>query len=341
MDIISEFDLTSYNSFAVRCKAEAFCEVTDQNTLLSALDHAHENRMPVLVLGGGSNVLFTADYPGLVIHIGLPGIAVEQQDGDLLQVCFGAGENWHHSVMYCLRNGFYGIENLALIPGTVGAAPIQNIGAYGVEIAEVFVSLQALEVNSGEIWTFDREACRFGYRDSVFKHGRPGELIVTSVTLQLSRQVASRTSYQALQEELKDRGHTESPTPEQVAEAVMAIRRRKLPDPTVLANCGSFFKNPLISKNQYQELCERFESVPVFAIDNDPDLVKVPAAWLLDSAGWKGRRAGACGVHREQAVVLVNYGGATGTELLALARDMQKSVLDNFGIPLEPEVRII
>ena len=341
MDIISEFDLTGYNSFAVNCRAAAFCEATDQIELLTALDYANEKSLPVLILGGGSNVLFTADFPGLVVHIGLPGIAIEPLDSELLQVQFGAGENWHQCVMYCLKKGFYGIENLSLIPGTVGAAPIQNIGAYGVELAEVFVHLEALEVNSGELWTFDREACRFGYRDSVFKHGRPGELIVTSVTLQLSRSAVPRTDYQALQNELIDRGTRENPTPEQVAEAIMAIRRRKLPDPTVLPNCGSFFKNPVISKSHYLEICERFESVPVFTVPDDPDGVKVPAAWLLEKAGWKGRREGACGVHREQAVVLVNYGGATGEQLLALARDMQKSVLDSFGITLEPEVRII
>ena len=341
MNIVSEFDLTHYNSFAVSCKAEAFCEVSDQNALLSALAYADENRLPVLILGGGSNVLFTADFPGLVVHINLPGITVEEHAEESVLVRFGAGENWHHIVMYCLKNRLYGIENLALIPGTIGAAPIQNIGAYGVELADVFVSLEALEVNSGDSWTFDREACRFGYRDSVFKHGRPGELIVTSVTLQLSRKSAPRTDYQALQEELSDRGLTESSTPQQVADAVMAIRRRKLPDPAVLPNCGSFFKNPLVSKRHYEEICQRFATVPAYGVSEQPDLVKIPAAWLLDKAGWKGKRTGACGVHKEQAVVLVNYGGATGAQLLSLARDMQESILDGFGITLEPEVRII
>ena len=341
MEIVNKFDLTRYNSFAVSCCAEAFCAVTDENSLLRALDHAHGKRLPVLILGGGSNLLFTADYPGLVIHIKLPGITVEELDGDSVRIRIGAGENWHQLVMYCLKNGLYGIENLALIPGTVGASPIQNIGAYGVELADVFDSLDALEVNSGDVWTFDREACRFGYRDSVFKHGQPGELIVTSVTLLLSRSAAPDTGYQALQQELMERGVSNNPTPEQVAEAVMTIRRRKLPDPAVLPNCGSFFKNPVVGSNVYQNLSERFDSVPAFKVPHEPDLVKIPAAWLLDKSGWKGRNLGACGVHKEQAVVLVNYGGATGVQLLELARDMQQSVLDNFGINLEPEVRII
>lgn len=341
MNIINEFDLTAYNCFAVNCRAEAFCAVTDQQSLLSALDYASEQRLPVLILGGGSNILLTDDYPGLVIHICLPGMTVEELSGDTVQVRLGAGENWHQAVMSCLNSGLYGIENLALIPGTAGAAPIQNIGAYGVELADSFVSLEALEINSGESWTFNREACRFGYRDSVFKHGKPGELIVMSVTLNLSRAASPRTGYQALQEELAERGQGEDPTPEQVAEAVMAIRRRKLPDPGVLPNCGSFFKNPLISKHHCEQICERFESVPVYRLPDDPEVVKIPAAWLLDMAGWKGHREGACGVHREQAVVLVNYGGATGAQLLTLARDMQQSILDRFGITLEPEVRII
>jgi UDP-N-acetylmuramate dehydrogenase len=243
--------------------------------------------------------------------------------------------------MYSLKKGFYGIENLALIPGTAGAAPIQNIGAYGVELASSFVELTALEVNSGELWTFDREDCRFGYRDSVFKHGNPGELIVTSITLDLSLEAAPNTDYAALREELERRGQGSEPTPQQVAEAVMAVRRRKLPDPQELPNCGSFFKNPVLEQAVYQSLMAGFGDVPAFPVADQPEQVKVPAAWLLEKAGWKGRRLGSVGVHSAQAVVIVNYGGASGTALLKLARDMQKSVLETFGITLEPEVRIV
>ncbi|MBT8147283.1 MAG: UDP-N-acetylmuramate dehydrogenase [Gammaproteobacteria bacterium] len=341
MDIINDFDLSAYNCFAVSCRAQAFCAVSDNGMLMTALEYASENSLPLLVLGGGSNVLFSGDFPGLVIHIRMPGITVDEQDEESLHIRIGAGENWHQLVMYCLNNGFYGIENLALIPGTVGAAPIQNIGAYGVELEEVFTSLEALEVASGERWTFDREACAFGYRDSIFKHGRPGELIVTSVTLQLSRSSAPKTDYQALQLELEAMGVPDSPSPEQVAEAVMAIRRRKLPDPAVLPNCGSFFKNPVVPRSVYEGIAERFDSVPSYSVPQQPDQVKVPAAWLLDKVGWKGHRKGPCGVHKDQAVVLVNYGGASGAQLLDLARDMQLSVLDKFGITLEPEVRIL
>ncbi len=341
MNLIRNFDLIKHNSFAVNCKAAAFCEVADLNSLLQALDYANEKNMPVLVLGDGSNMLFSEDYHGLVIHISLSGMSSVEQDADVVQVQLGAGENWHRFVMQSLDQKLYGVENLALIPGTVGAAPIQNIGAYGVEISDVFVSLEALEINSGEICKFNREDCLFGYRDSIFKKGAPGELIVTSVTLQLSRTPQTRTEYQSLAEELDKRKSLDKPTPRQVAAAVMAIRKRKLPDPGFLPNCGSFFKNPVISNEAYQELCASFNSVPAYPEPDVPHMVKVPAAWFLEQAGWKGRREGACGVHTEHAVVLVNHGGASGSELLKLARDMRKSVLDRFGVRLEPEVRII
>ncbi|MEZ5491893.1 MAG: UDP-N-acetylmuramate dehydrogenase [Gammaproteobacteria bacterium] len=341
MQILTDFDLTPYNTFAVSCRAYAFCEVFDSSSLRRALDYASAESLPVLVLGGGSNVLFSDDYPGLVIRMGIPGIELIEEDGDQVQVRAGAGENWHQLVMHCLINGFYGLENMVLIPGTTGAAPIQNIGAYGVELSRFLVNLTALEVNSGELWTFDREACQFGYRDSVFKHCRPGELIITSVTLQLSRTAAPETGYQALQEELQRRQAGTEPDPLLVAQAVMAIRQSKLPDPALLPNCGSFFKNPVVDEATCQALEGRFGEVPVFPLPEQPGYVKVPAAWLLDRAGWKGQRRGAAGVHRNQAVVLVNYGGATGAELLALARDMQRSVAEEYGISLEPEVRII
>lgn len=341
MDIISDFDLSAYNCFAISCRARAFCAASNQEMLLQALGYANANSLPLLILGGGSNVLFSSDFPGLVIHIRVPGISVIEQDERSAQIRIGAGENWHQFVMYCLKNNFYGVENLALIPGTVGAAPIQNIGAYGVELEEVFSSLEALDVASGELWTFDREACGFGYRDSIFKHGSPGELIVTSVTLRLSRFAAPKTEYQALKQELEEMGAPDSPSPAQVAEAVMSIRRRKLPDPAVLPNCGSFFKNPVVPRPVYERIAERFDSVPSYSVPQQPDQVKIPAAWLLDKAGWKGRRKGPCGVHKDQAVVLVNYGGASGAQLLDLARDMQLSVLEGFGVTLEPEVRIL
>lgn len=341
MKFFADCDLTPFNTFAVACRARAFCTVTSPAQLLEALDAAYSEQLPVLVLGGGSNVLLVDDYPGLVVRMGIPGIEVLGEEGEAVLLRIGAGENWHQLVINCLNNGFYGIENLALIPGTAGAAPIQNIGAYGVELAEVLETLSALEINSGETWSFDRQACQFGYRDSVFKHGRSGELIITELTLRLSRLPRARTGYQALQEELSRRQCGSEPTPLQVAEAVMAIRRRKLPDPRVLPNCGSFFKNPRIDQAIYQALAASHAEVPVFVDPANPGRLKIPAAWLLDQAGWKGHRRGAVGVHREQAVVLVNYGGASGADLLALARDMQRSVADRFGITLEPEVRII
>jgi len=342
MQILEDFDLAALTTFAVPARARAFVEITDERELIPALEYAQDEQLSLLILGGGSNILFTDDYPGLVVHMAIPGIAVDPGAGERHRLRVGAGENWHRFVMFCLKHGFYGIENLVLIPGTVGAAPMQNIGAYGVELADVFVELTALEVNSGDIWTFDRSDCRFGYRDSVFKHGRPGELIITSVTLELHGEPAVNASYGALQEELAARDASSAPAPADVAAAVMAIRRRKLPDPAVLPNCGSFFKNPVIDAGIRDALRERFDQMPEFPVaDGKPGQVKVPAAWLLDQAGWKGKRRGALGVHREQAVVIVNYGGATGAQVVSLARDMQQSVMDGFGITLEPEVRII
>ncbi|MCB1669885.1 MAG: UDP-N-acetylmuramate dehydrogenase [Gammaproteobacteria bacterium] len=341
MEIFADFDLTPCNTFAVASRARAFCTVREQADLLQALAYAVEQDLPLLVLGGGSNVLFIDDYPGLVVHMAMPGIERLEQDDNRVLLQVGAGENWHNLVMWCLRKGFYGIENLALIPGTVGAAPIQNIGAYGVELATVFACLTALEANSGEFWTFQRDDCQFGYRDSVFKHGRPGELIITTVTLQLSLAPVPVTDYRTLHEELERRHGDSVPSPQQVADAVIAIRQSKLPDPARLPNCGSFFKNPVIDQATFQTLSARYDRIPVFPVPDQPGQIKIPAAWLLDQAGWKGRRQGAAGVHREQAVVLVNHGGASGAELLALARDMQAAVLDRFGIALEPEVRIV
>jgi len=341
MDIHTDYDLSSYNSFAVPSRARGFCIVKDRESLEGALAYAAEQNLSLFILGGGSNVLFTADFPGLVIHIALSCIEIQVLKNDQVELKLGAGENWHQIVMYCIQNNLYGIENLALIPGTVGAAPIQNIGAYGVELAKTFQSLEAVEISSGKLLVMSKSDCDFGYRDSIFKRALANQLIITSVTLGLSSIAAVTADYGALKDEMGKLDADIEVTPKHVAAAVMAIRQRKLPDPGLLPNAGSFFKNPLISLTKYEDLRQQYDDVPSFRLPGVAGQVKVPAAWLLDQSGWKGRKQGAVGVHEHQAVVIVNYGGASGAEVLRLARDMQQSIQDDFGIALEPEVKII
>lgn len=341
MDIKIDYDLSSHNSFAVPSRARAFCVVTTDEDLDRALAYAAEKDLSLFILGGGSNVLFTADFPGLVAHIACPGIATEVAPGNRVKVKLGAGENWHQIVMYCLKNSLYGIENLALIPGTVGAAPMQNIGAYGVELAETFVSLEAVEINSGKRLIMAKGDCKFGYRDSIFKHVMANKVVITSVTLSLCTNPTVRADYGALKSELDTLGPDMAVTPERVARAVMAIRQRKLPDPGLLPNAGSFFKNPEISQARFDSLRQDYGDVPGFSQPGTEGKVKVPAAWLLDQAGWKGRRQGAVGVHQHQAVVIINHGGGSGAEVLQLAKAMQESINELFGIALEPEVQVV
>lgn len=340
MPLQENFDLTPFNAFAVRCRARWFAEARTGEGMAEALEAASAAGLPVLVLGAGSNLLFTGDYPGLVLHVGIPGMTFEPARGSGVMVRCGAGENWHQLVMSCLQRGLGGIENLALIPGTVGAAPVQNIGAYGVELQDVFHELEAVDMASGRSFLMSSADCEFGYRDSVFKNRLANRAIIVSVALLLDSRSEPNTQYLALRDELAAMGAARV-TPALVAEAVMSIRRRKLPDPAVLPNCGSFFKNPVVDRACLDALAQRFGEVPAFSAGEHQPGIKIPAAWLLDKLGWKGRRTGPVGVHRDQAVVVVNYGGATGKQIQAFARDMQDSVEQAFGIRLEPEVRII
>lgn len=336
-DLIQEqVELSPYNSFGIYARAACFANVHNLNELHAALGYASRHGLPVQILGGGSNVLFTADFPGLVLHIGFSGIELLVVPG---LVKAAAGENWHQFVSFCLQNELYGIENLALIPGTVGAAPIQNIGAYGVELAQFVSSVEVFDTLTGETRNLSREECEFGYRDSVFKQGNSSTAIVLSLTLQLSKTPKPNTSYKALQEALEAAGIA-NPSPQQIYTQVCEIRRRKLPDPAQLGNAGSFFKNPIVSRQKYEALLKKSPAMPCFQTE-DPQFVKLPAAWLLDSLGWKGRQRGQAGVHAEHALVLVNLGGALGDDVMLLAQEMSSSVLRHFGIALEPEVRII
>jgi len=333
MEIHQKFDLKEYNTFGVAAIAAHFVHIYNETDLRSALNYASRFNLSVLILGMGSNLLFTRDFNGLVIQIAWRGIEWSE---DFDRVTVSCGENWHDLVIQCLNKGLHGIENLALIPGNVGAAPIQNIGAYGVELSEFIYEVKALDKRTGEITKFDNKRCEFTYRGSFFK-GEGGEhFVVTEITLQLTRTWKPNINYEALRKALT----SEKPSPQQVFDTVCNIRQSKLPDPGKLGNAGSFFKNPVISHEKLTSLQEIFANIPVFDTGKS-NFVKVPAAWLVEKAGWKGRRRGNAAVSTNHALVLVNPGKASGQDILALAQDISSSVQEKFGITLEPEVRLI
>ncbi|HET6395854.1 MAG TPA: UDP-N-acetylmuramate dehydrogenase [Pseudoxanthomonas sp.] len=331
-------DLSARNTFRVAARAPWLLEVHDLSTLPEALDLQQVRGLPLLVLGGGSNLLFAGDAPGAVLALRAAGIAVAGERGDCVTVRAEAGADWHGLVAWSLERGLCGLENLALIPGSVGAAPIQNIGAYGVEVGERIVAVEAWDRQAGYRVRLDRAACGFGYRDSVFKR-QPGRWIVTAVELELARQARPRLDYAGIGEELAAMG-VHAPTARDVAEAVIRIRRRKLPDPAVTGNAGSFFKNPIVPAAQAQALQAAHPGLPAFPGDGDGTR-KLSAAWLIDACGWKGARDGDAGVSAAHALVLVNHGGASGMQLLDLARRIAASVRERFGVALEPEPRLV
>jgi UDP-N-acetylmuramate dehydrogenase len=329
--------LRGYNTLALEARADAFVEVNSDADLVDALAWARDRTLPVLPLGQGSNVVFAGDVHALMVHMSTRGIEVLEQGADTVTLRIAAGESWHEFVRWSLDEGFYGLENLALIPGTVGAAPIQNIGAYGVELDSVFLRLHAMDIADGSVRVMDRAACEFGYRDSVFKRGLRDRLVITAVELQLSKRPAIDISYPSLAEFFAMAGDAE-PTPRDVFAAVVAIRSTRLPDPARDPNAGSFFKNPVLTPDQMRSLATK---APGIACYPQPDgLLKVPAAWLIERCGWKGHRRGGVGVHDEHALVLVNCGGNDGGELLSLAGDVAASVHETFGLELEIEPRV-
>lgn len=291
-----------------------------------------------MILGGGSNVLFTRNFDGVVLQNHILGKEVMQEDEDHIFVKVGGGENWHQWVMYCLENNWGGVENLSLIPGSVGASPIQNIGAYGVELKDVFHSLEAIQLDTAQLHTFDRQACRFGYRDSIFKQKAKGKYFITSVTFRLDKQHQLHTSYGAIQTEL-DRMGVSAPSIHDISKAVIHIRQSKLPDPAVIGNGGSFFKNPVVSSSQLAMLQQAYPDIPHYPQADGSE--KLAAGWLIEQAGWKGKRLGNYGVHDRQALVLVNYGGARGADIVALSKEIQASVKQQFGVELTPEINLI
>ena len=335
-------DLTARNTFGVPARAPWLLQVNDSSALAEALDLQQLRGLPLLPLGGGSNLLFAGDAPGAVLVMGGRGIRLLDGDGadggDHVCVRAEAGADWHGLVMWSVEQGLSGLENLALIPGSVGAAPIQNIGAYGVEAGERITAVEAWDLDAQAFVRLDRGACAFGYRDSAFKR-QPGRWIVTAVEFELSRTAAPHLDYAGLADELAAMG-VSSPGPREVAEAVIRIRRRKLPDPAAVGNAGSFFKNPIVPQALAEALREANPALPVFPGDAATTR-KLSAAWLIDACGWKGAREGDAGVSAGHALVLVNHGNATGLQLLQLARRIAASVQERFGVALEPEPRLV
>ncbi len=337
MNIQENISLKSHNTFGIDVKAKFFVEITGLVQLQKVLElKAYPKKF---IISGGSNMLLTKDIDALVMHIDLKGITVVEEDEDTVEVKVMAGENWHELVIWSLEQGYGGLENLSLIPGNVGTAPIQNIGAYGVELKDVFVSCAAMDVKTGELEGFDNEACKFGYRDSIFKNEAKGKYIITSVVLKLTKKNhALHTGYGSIENELKNKGIVH-PTIKDVSDAVIAIRKSKLPDPKEIGNSGSFFKNPIISKKAFDKFIKSHPEAPFFEIDDNQ--YKIPAGWLIEQCGFKGKRFGDAGVHDKQALVLVNHGNATGKEILYLAKQIQEEVKKVFKIKIQPEVNLI
>lgn len=334
LSIQHDFPLQALNTFGIDAKAHAYLQVTSPEILRAVREEAGLARLPRLVLGGGSNLLLTRDFPGLVLHMCTKGIEIVGEDEGNVYVKAAAGENWHRFVQWTLQQGFGGLENLSLIPGNVGAAPIQNIGAYGVEVKDRFHALTAFDFNTGKIFVLDKDACRFGYRDSVFKHERRDCSVILDVTFALPKSWQPNVQYADVVQELNARG-VQQPTAQDIADAVIAIRTRKLPDPAKIGNAGSFFKNPIVSQEQRDALLERYPQLVSYPQADGS--FKLAAGWLIDQGGWKGKAIGAAGVYDKQALVLINRGGATGEEIASLARAIQDDVLSKFGVMLEPE----
>lgn len=337
LTILENVSLQNLHTFHFDVKTRYYTEIQDIDQLAQLFGSGFLREKPFLILGGGSNLLFTSDYDGIVVRITNKGIATISHDGSKVVTKAAAGENWHQFVLWCVKNGFGGLENLSLIPGNVGSSPIQNIGAYGVEIKDTFFELEAFDLQSGAFRTFSKSDCRFGYRESVFKHQYKGRFVIWNVSFELSTQPVVQTGYGAIGQQLAKMGVL-NPTIADVSEAVCQIRSSKLPDPDVLGNAGSFFKNPVVSAAKAQALKMQFPEMPYY--EQNTAEVKLAAGWLIERCGWKGVRHGDAGVHATQALVLVNHGHADGNDILDLAREIQNSVKEKFGVKLEMEVNI-
>ena len=337
MTVQQNISLKKYNTFGISAKAKFFCEIKTVENLSRALQlEAYPEKF---IISGGSNMLITQDIDALVMHINIKGKEIISETEDHVTIKVLAGENWHEMVLWTLEKGYGGLENMSLIPGNTGTAPIQNIGAYGVELKDTFESCEAMEVATQQIRSFSKQDCQFGYRDSYFKNKGKGKYIITSVTFKLSkRNHALNTSYGAIETELEKK-NIANPTIKDVSNAVISIRQSKLPDPKKLGNSGSFFKNQVVTKSEFENFAKENPEAPFYKVSEDA--YKIPAGWLIEQCGYKGKRFGDAGVHKNQALVLVNYGDASGSDVLDLAHTIIKSVEERFHIQITPEVNII
>ncbi|MBO6211385.1 UDP-N-acetylmuramate dehydrogenase [Algoriella sp.] len=338
MDIIENYSLKLYNTFGIEAKAKYFADVSTINDLRKVLVFRRQKDLPILFIGGGSNMLFVDDFPGIVLKLNLKGIEILKEDNDYVYVKSQGSENWHHFVEWTLEHDFGGLENLSLIPGNVGTAPMQNIGAYGVEVKDYIVEVQTLELETGNERIFTNEECHFGYRESIFKNELRGQYVLVAVTFKLTKQNHQlHVDYGAIKTEL-DSEQIINPTIQDISRAVIKIRESKLPDPSQIGNSGSFFKNPVISNDEFAEIEKNHPQIAHYKTDSG---IKIAAGWLIEQAGWKGKRFGDAGVHDKQALVLVNYGNATGKEIYDLSEQIIEDVKAKYGVTLEREVNII
>ncbi len=338
MNIISNYNLLSHNSFRINHLCDYYMSVFEDSEIRECLDWAYNKNLPVLIIGGGSNLLFTTDFCGLILNISIIGIKIVKENESHIWLEVGAGVVWNDLVQYVVERNWGGIENLVLIPGKVGAAPIQNIGAYGVEVKETIESVTALDRLTKDRIVFQNEECHFSYRDSIFKSSHKDRYIITSVTFKLSRHPSLNLNYGLVKEEMEKESSGEWSI-KKVSETISRIRKSKLPDPEQLGNAGSFFKNPEIPESKYAELLKNYPDMPSYPTQEN--MKKIPAAWLIEKCGWKGKRFGNYGVHEKQALVLVNYGGASGLDIYQLSIDIQESIKATFGVDLEREVNLV
>ena len=338
MNIIENYPLLKLNTFGIDVKAKYFVSINTVNELIELTKTKVFKDLRLLILGGGSNILFTKDYDGLIILNNIKGKEIIDQTQQSIFLKIGAGENWHELVMYTVDNGWGGIENLSLIPGNTGTAPMQNIGAYGVEIKETFVELEALEISSGKIIKFNNSDCEFGYRESIFKNKIKNQYIILNITLELKKNPVLNINYGDVKAILESQ-NIKNPAIKEVSNAIISIRQSKLPDPKKIGNSGSFFKNPIVSLNQLEFIKKKYPNVVNYEINENE--FKIAAGWMIERAGWKGKKFNNCGVHEKQALVLVNYGLANGMEIFNLSEEIILDIKDKFGITLEREVNII
>ena len=336
-NILNNYSLKNHNTFGIAAKAKYFASFNSEEELITLLKSDTCKTNPLFILGGGSNILLTQDFDGLVLANNIKGIKIIAEDEKNTSITVGAGEIWHDFVLWSIQQNLSGIENLALIPGLIGASPMQNIGAYGTEVKDVITNVSYIEIETGEKKKLTNSECNFGYRNSIFKEELKGKVVITEVIYQLSKTPLNNIKYGAITDELKCLN--KEPSPQSIAQAVINIRSRKLPDPKVLGNSGSFFKNPIIETSQFEQLIKEFPEMVGYTISETK--TKIAAGWLIDNAGLKGYRKADAGIHKNQALVLVNYGNASGTEIINLAKEVQQKIKEKYGINIEPEVNIL